>query len=117
MSSNVTAIAKGNLPIITTAAGASVSGLLKYLELINSVAGVVALFVTILGGYWMYRSKRSESLKYDAETERIKLENEQIRLENHEKQVQLEAVEIEQRLEKTAIILIEKFSNKFGNEK
>lgn len=108
MSATVAEVAKGHAPIITTAAGAGVSLVLKYLDVFNSIAGLVAVLVTILGGYWLYRRNKAEALKADAETERIKLENEAIRLDNHEKQQRIEAIEIEQRLEKTAVILIEK---------
>ena len=93
---------------VTTITGAGVSASLEYLDIFNSLAGSVAIIVTIVGGYWLYRRNKAEALKADAETERIKLENEAIRLDNHAEQVRLEAVAIEQRLEKTAVILIEK---------
>lgn len=83
-------MAKGNAPVITTVTGAGISGALKYLELFNSFAGLVGVLMMAFGSYWMYRKNRSESLKADAETERIKLENDRIKIENEEKLIQIE---------------------------
>ena len=108
MNNSATAVSWGNTPIIATTAGTAATGIMKYLEIINSVGGTLVIVATLVAGIITSLKYWAEKKKADAETERIHLENEQRRLENHEQQVRLEAGEIEQRLEKTAVILLEK---------
>lgn len=118
MQNDVLTVAKGHAPILPATATATgiVGFFLKYLEVVNSTANLIMVLIGIGGGCMLYKKYKAEALRADAETEKIHLENEQMRLNNEQQRVMLEAQEIEQRLEKSTVKLIEKISERI-NEK
>ncbi len=117
MNSTVEEVAKGHTPIITTATGAAVSSAMKYLDVINSFAGTLVIIATLVAGVITCLKYWAEKKKADAETERITIENEQIRIENHERNLQIEAAEIERRLEKSIMNLTDKYLQSIDEKK
>ena len=97
----VVTVAKGYAPIATGFLG----GTLKYLDIVNSLASLCMVLIGILGAYWLYRKNKAEALRVDAENETFRLANEKSRIE-------IEAKELEQQIEKSTALLIEKIAGK-----